>query len=86
MLAEPIALIVWSGRGVPDEDDIGLKGKTCTKHYIITNWGHVNALIAHLMFILGYISGPTVVSKKSRKRKSQREAGDDDFEDKENKG
>jgi len=21
----------------PDEDDIGLKGKTCTKHYIITN-------------------------------------------------
>jgi len=38
------------------------------------------------MFILGYISGPTVVSKKSRKRKSQREAGDGDFVDKENKG
>jgi len=41
MLAEPIALIFWSGRGeggrVPDEDDIGLKGKTCTKRYIITN-------------------------------------------------
>jgi len=38
------------------------------------------------MFILGCISGPTVGSKKSWKRKSQREAGDDDFEDKENTG
>ena len=39
-----------------------------------------------LMFIFGCISGPTVGSKKSWKRKSQREAGDDDFEDKENTG
>ena len=69
----------------PDEDDIGLKG---TKHYLIR---HVNALVClhsskPLMFILGCISGPTVGSKKSQKRKSQREAGNDDFEDKEKKG
>jgi len=38
------------------------------------------------MFILGCISGPTVVSKKGWKRKSQREAGNDDFEDEKNKG
>ena len=37
------------------------------------------------MFILGCISGPTKVSKKSQKRKPQRKAGDDDFEDKEMK-
>jgi len=46
----------------PDEDDIGLKGKTCTKYYVPSK---------PLMFILGCISGPTVVSKKSRKRKSK---------------
>jgi len=61
----------------PDEDDIGLKGKTCTKYYIPSK---------PLMYIPGCISGPTVVSKKSRKRKSQREAGNDKFEDEENKG
>ena len=61
----------------PDEDDIGLKGKTCTKYYVPSK---------PLMFLLGCISGLTVVSKKSRKRKSQREAGNDDFEDEENKG
>jgi len=62
----------------PDEDDndIGLKG---TKHYLIRH-------VMQSKFILGCISGPTVGSKKSWKRKSQREAGDDDFEDKENTG
>ena len=71
----------------PDEDDIGLNGKICTKH-LITNWG--NAILCQhsskpLMFILGCMSGPTNVSKKSQKRKPQRKAGDDDFEDKEMK-
>ena len=32
----------------PDEDDIGLKSKTSTNHYLITNRGHVNALVVCL--------------------------------------